>query len=458
VAAGRIVVAGLGPAGPELRTAQTNDAIARIPQRFQRTARHPGAVAGVVSFDSIYDGAPSLDVVYEAIVDALVAAAGEHDEVLYLVPGSPLVAERTVELLRARPGMELEILAALSFVDLAWAALGIDPITEGVSLIDGQRFVVDAAGRRGPFLVAQCDSSAVLSDIKLAIDAGPEVTVLHHLGLPDQRVERVAWIDLDRAVMPDHLTALFIPPLAAPIAGEVARFAELVRTLRERCPWDREQTHATLTRHLVEETYETLDAIAGLPESYPHLEEELGDLLFQVVFHATLAAEQGEFTLADVARGVHDKLVGRHPHVFGVVEADTTSQVVANWEQIKKAEKGRDSVMDGIPASLPALLYAYKVGRKAAAVGFDWAAGDVAGPMDKVTEELDELRADESTEELGDLLFAVVNVARHLDADPEAALRAATDKFRMRFQAMESLAASRGVPLSDDLWDEIKQA
>jgi tetrapyrrole methylase family protein/MazG family protein len=458
-----IVVAGLGPAGPSLRTKETDDAIASMAVRraegapciFQRTARHPGAVEGVPSFDHVYESAASMDDVYSTIVAALVDAANEHGEVLYLVPGSPLLAERTVELLRERRDVEVRVLPALSFADLAWGAAGVDPVAAGVTLIDGQQFAVDAAGRAGPFLVAQCDSHQVLSEIKLAVDDGPDVTVLHHLGLPDQLVEVVPWADLDRRVEPDHLTALYVPPLAAPVASEVARFAELVRTLRERCPWDREQTHETLTRHLVEETYETLDAISGLPDSYAHLEEELGDLLFQIVFHATLAAEAGEFTLADVARGIHDKLVGRHPHVFGQVEADTAAQVVTNWEQIKKAEKGRDSVMDGIPSSLPALLYAYKVGRKAAAVGFDWADRD--GPLDKVAEELDEVRADPSAEELGDLLFAAVNVARHLDVDPEAALRAATDKFRTRFVAMEAIAERRGVAVSDELWDEVKE-
>ena len=154
------------------------------------------------------------------------------------------------------------------------------------------------------------------------------------------------------------------------MAREVARFDELVHTLRARCPWDREQTHRTLTRHLLEETYEVLEAIEALPshpedveagEGFEHLEEELGDLLFQVVFHATLAAEEGHFTLADVARGIHDKLVHRHPHVFAGVRADTPDQVVSNLEQIKQAEKGRASLMYGIGDGLPSLLYAHKV-------------------------------------------------------------------------------------------------
>src|SRR5213079_2455750 len=150
--------------------------------------------------------------------------------------------------------------------------------------------------------------------------------------------------DLDRDIEPDHLTSLYLPALAPPVASEVARFAELVATLRLRCPWDREQTHQSLTRHLLEETYEVLEAIESLPEGVHHLEEELGDLLFQIVFHAALAAEEGAFTLADVARGIHDKLVHRHPHVFGDVAAHSADQVLANWEQIKQAEKGRASV------------------------------------------------------------------------------------------------------------------
>ena len=190
-------------------------------------------------------------------------------------------------------------------------------------------------------------------------------------------------------------------------------------------------------RSLIEETYEVLEAIDELdgPDGYAHLEEELGDLLFQVAFHAVLAAEQGQFDLGDVARGIHDKLFERHPHVFG-----RPGEPVPNWEEFKKSQKGRASVMDGVPGSLPSLLYAFKLQNKAASVGFDWK--NVAGAWPKIREELDELEAaldsetpDEQAlnDELGDVLFSVVNVARHLGIDPEAALRDAAAKFRKRF-------------------------
>ncbi|HZQ27631.1 MAG TPA: nucleoside triphosphate pyrophosphohydrolase, partial [Acidimicrobiales bacterium] len=388
----RVVVGGLGPAGPELLTEATRQAIEGIPVRFLRTRRHPAAsvVQDARSFDEIYESASSMDEVYRGIVDALVAAAAEHGEVLYLVPGSPAVAERSVELLRARDGVEVRSLPALSFLDLVWDRVGVDPLSAGVRVVDGHRFTVEGAGERGPLLVVQTDTRFVLSDIKLAVDQGPEVTVLQRLGLPDESVRQVAWADLDREVEPDHLTSVWIPRLAAPVGTELVRFWELVQLLRRQCPWDREQTHQSLTRHLLEETYETLEAIeSGDPA---HLEEELGDLLFQVFFHSALAAEEGEFTIADVARGIHDKLVLRHPHVFGEREAKTADQVMKSWEQIKKEEKGRESIMEGIPSALPSLLYAHKVQRKAASVGFDWPAVDDVYP--KVAEELDELRAD----------------------------------------------------------------
>jgi len=432
-----VVVVGLGPAGPDLLTVAAREAIEGVPVRFLRTERHPAAGAvralGATTFDGVYESASTLDDVYAGIVDALVEAASAESRVLYAVPGSPLVAERTVELLLADGRVGIEVVAGMSFLDLVWARLGVDPVAAGVRMVDGHRFAVEAAGERGPLLVAQCDSRAVLSDIKLAVD-GPvpkEVVVLQRLGLADEAVTAVAWDGLDRDIAPDHLTCLWVPELAAPVAGEVQRFAELVRTLRERCPWDREQTHVTLTRHLLEETYEVLDAIEVLGadgEGFEHLEEELGDVLFQVVFHATLAAEEGQFTLADVARRVHDKLVNRHPHVFGDVVADTAGQVMRNWEHIKQAEKATSSLMEGIPGHLPSLLYAHKVQRKAASVGI--VAHGVMPPAGT-----------------GEILFDVVNLAREAGEDPEAALRATAVAWRDRFVRMEGLAAARGVDL-----------
>ena len=387
----RVIVAGLGPAGSDLMTGAVRDAIEQTSRRFIRTRRHPAAVAvePAESFDDLYDQASSFEEVYRAIVDRLAAEARAGvGDVLYAVPGSPLVAERTVELLRAVPGLDLEVLVGLSFADLAWDRVGVDPLAAGVRLVDGRSFAVDAAGERGPLLVAQCDSAHVLSDIKLAALDAPDrsvagradekVIVLQRLGLLDERVFEVAWAELDHAVVPDHLTSLYIAEMGAPIAREVARFADLAGELRRRCPWDQEQTHQSLRGHLLEETYEVLESLDAVdPDSlsgYEELEEELGDLLYQIVFHSVLAAEAGQFTLADVARGIHDKLKSRHPHVFGPSDSDHAapdyaSQVLVNWEAIKREQKGRASVMDGIPPGLPALLFADKVIHKARSVG-----------------------------------------------------------------------------------------
>jgi tetrapyrrole methylase family protein/MazG family protein len=335
---GRVVVVGLGPGDADLMTVGTMEMIAAASHRFLRTHRHPAATAvpGAHSFDEVYESAASLDEVYETIVDRLVAAANDEGEILYAVPGSPAVAERTVELLRAAAGVDVQVLPALSFADLAWIRLGVDPVAEGVQLVDGHRFAVEAAGSAGPLLVGQCDSTLILSDIKLAAEGGA-VVVLQRLGLPDEAVLEVAWADLDRSFEPDHLTSLYVPSLAAPVAAELVALDEVTRTLRERCPWDVEQTHETLKRYVLEEAQEVAEAIdSGDPAK---LEEELGDLLYQVYFHATLGAEEGDYTLADVARGIREKLVRRHPHVFAGEHAETIADVGAIWERVKAEER-----------------------------------------------------------------------------------------------------------------------
>jgi tetrapyrrole methylase family protein / MazG family protein len=450
-------VVGLGPAGPAYLTSEVRQLMAGAGRTFLRTARHPAAegLSGVVALDHVYEAENTFDEVYAAIVEELVAAATAQapEPIVYAVPGSPLVAERTVELLRREPRVDLTVVPGLSFLDLAWQRLGIDPLGAGVRLVDAEQFALQTGNGRGPFLVAQCWSRELLSEIKLSPvydgeEPTPEVVLLHHLGLEDEQVVRVEWWDLDRVLAPDHLTSLYLPELSSrgELKDEMARLADLVETLRARCPWDRVQTHGSLMPHLLEESYEVLDALRELDlsaegdavaASGAHLEEELGDLLFQIVFHARLAEESGLFTLADVARGVHDKLVHRHPHVFGDAAATSAEKVVANWEEIKREEKGRASVTEGIPADLPALLLSTKLQRKALSVGLpglDGVAPDFEDsvraladrPVDPLSEQAEATTPDRSADAerlVGDILFEVANLARRLGVDPELALR-----------------------------------
>ncbi len=465
---GRLTIVGLGPAGPELITAETRDLLAGPAPVFVRTTRHPAAeglrIAG--SFDDAYETHGTFAQVYTAIAESLVSAANEHGHVVYAVPGSPVVAEHTVELLRNDTRVDVDVRPALSFADLAWVALGIDPMAAAVTIVDAHRFSADAAGRLGPLLVTQVHSADVLDDVLLAVDdVAPEtVTILKGLGTAEAQVQEVDWADLAASLQPDHLTSLWIPKLAEPVAAAFVEFDELVRRLRDECPWDRAQTHASLRGYLLEEAYEVLEAIDGVTadpdEHYVDLEEELGDLLFQVFFHSRLAAEEGRFTVADVARGIHDKLHARHPHVFGDADA---AETVANWELAKKVEKQRDSVLDGIPSALPALVHALKNQKRAASTGFS--GPDLNWALDDVAEELAEVTEDPSEHEIGDLLFAAVQVARMQGVDPEAALRGATGRFAERFRIVEATAEARGVALDTadqrtltELWEEAKRA
>ena len=304
----------------------------------------------------------------------------------------------------------------------------------------------------------------MLSDVKLALlerlPGEAPVTVLARLGLPDEAVTTVSLEDLDRVVEPDHLTSVYVevPPGGPGEAWE--RLVALIERLRAPggCPWDAEQTHHTLARHLVEEAYEVIEAIEALPATapapgpepvpegaYEHLEEELGDLACQVIFHATLAREAGAFTVTDVLSGIHDKLVRRHPHVFGDVAVSGADEVVANWEVIKREEKGRASLMDGVSRHLPSLLYAHKLYRKAASAGLTFGTAEEARRrVDAGLAALAQAPADEAERRLGEALAAVVHLARLAGIDGESALRGWAGRFKARFQALEALAAEQG--------------
>jgi MazG family protein len=250
-------------------------------------------------------------------------------------------------------------------------------------------------------------------------------------------------------------------------SSAVDRLLKIVAKLRSPsgCPWDREQTHQSLKPHLLEECYELIDAIDAGDDT--ELKEELGDLLLQVVLHSQMAAEENRFAMDDVANVIADKLVHRHPHVFGELRLQNSEAVLNQWDKIKRAEKiERSSALDGIPKGLPALARAQKIQEKAARIGFDW--NDAVGPIEKIREELREIEtAPESRleEEIGDLLFAVVNFARKKNLDAEQTLNRATAKFANRFRAMEQLAMERGLEIGslslgkmDELWETIKRA
>lgn len=240
---------------------------------------------------------------------------------------------------------------------------------------------------------------------------------------------------------------------------------EIVIRLRKECPWDREQTHESLRPALIEEAYETVEAIDS--RDYTELKKELGDLLLHIVFHAVLGTESGSFTLEDVIRGEIDKLVYRHPHVFGTTEVSGSEEVKKNWEQLKRQEKGRNSVLDGVPESMPALQRATRIQEKASKVGFDWS--EKSSVWKKVREEIEEYESEQDPikrqEEFGDLLFALVNAARHEHLDAETTLRQATKKFERRFRDVEKKVEATGRAMNsfsleelDAVWDEVKRS
>jgi tetrapyrrole methylase family protein / MazG family protein len=450
--AGTVTVVGLGPAGPEYLSAKTVGLL-ESGSAILRTRVHPAAApfAHLASYDDFYEAADDFESLYRAIVDDLVVRA-RSGPVVYAVPGSPLIAEHTVELLRADPRVEVLVEPALSFCDLAWAALGIDPIAHAVTVCD----LVDLLERRdlsGPLLIAQAWSDHLIAELIVQREwlsrSGPAtVTVLHHLGLDDELVCTVPFADLATVVDVDHLTSLYVESWNTPGSafGELMVLAE---RLRAECPWDQEQTHASLARHLLEEAYEALDALDALDTAEDpiaaaaHLEEELGDVLFQVCFHAVLGAEDGDFSAADIADAVRTKLISRHPHVFGDVVATTPDAVAANWETLKKAEKGRASVTEGIPQSLPALALMTKLQRKARALGMvQMSIEDALHSLDITlrviaTSDLEAAPTADNEELLGTMLDAICQIAVTCGADLEAALRVAAARERAAIIAFE---------------------
>jgi tetrapyrrole methylase family protein/MazG family protein len=504
---GVIVVVGLGPGRWEDLTIEANEVLLAGDAVVCRTLRHPTVEAlrahrpklTITSFDALYDEAASFDELYPAIVAQLfelVVAQGPSQPVLYAVPGHPLIGEESVRRLRAEAperGVAVRIIAGLSYLEPVCAALDLDPLQRDLQLVDATLLAeTPASALMGallptrPALIAQMYNRRLASAVKLSLmELYPEeweVVRVGWAGLPEEHVTRVPLYALDHDEHSDHLTTLYVPPLN-PL--DAARVPEGLRYITARlrgpggCPWDREQTHQSLRRYVLEEAYEVaevLDEWDGSRDVAEKLAEELGDLLLQVYLQAEIADEEDLFSLGDVYAHISMKLIRRHPHVFGDVTVRDAAHVLRNWEAIKRAEraaKGEEpevqSTLRGVPKSAPALSQAYELGRKAAAVGFDWP--DVSGMLAKVAEEAYELaeaaasrNAGEIEVELGDLFFALTRLADHLHVQPEDALHRANQRFRHRFEAMEARAQTEGrslesLSLEDWLtwWAEAKE-
>jgi len=472
-----ITIVGLGPGDPKYLTREAWDVLSAAGEVWLRTVHHP-TVAGLPahlslhSFDSLYESAKDFAAVYRAIAKEVLRLGRRSEGVIYAVPGHPLVGEASVQrILTAaqETGLPVHIVEGLSFVEPTLTALGIDAL-EGLQVCDG----IELAARHHPplnpdlpALVGQVYSRALAADVKLTLmnqypDEHP-VALVHAAGTAEERVVRLPLYQLDRQDVA-HLTTLYVPPLPGVTSFEGLQ--ETVAHLRapDGCPWDRRQTHESLRAGLLEEAYEAVAAIdAGDMDA---LQEELGDLLLQVLLQTQIATEEEDFRMADVITAIDAKLKHRHPHVWGGVEVNSTDEVLVRWERLKQEEKGeRTSLLDGVPRALPALLQAHLYGERAARVGFDWENAEQVAQ--KVREEIAELEAASTPEaveaEVGDLLFAVANWARHMGVDPEAALRQANERFARRFRAMETLARERGLDLTamtidemETLWQEVK--
>ena len=457
-----IKVVGMGPAGRDMISEGSLKAIFMAKKVVFRTLVHPGAQqlslevkgAGIdtLSFDPLYQKALGFDELYSEMVDQLVSMASRIDDgyLCYVVPGSASVAESSVKGLRGQSGITLEVLPAISFLDLAFGALGIDPI-DGFRLVDALDLLSAPNLLADRTLVGQVYSEEIFRDLVSLLDENcpdSKVVYLYHLGLPDELVKELDLSTFDPSLpKADHLTSLYLSGIKTD-QESIGELWEVIKTLRSKCPWDREQTHESLSRHLLEESYEALEALDALSDSdvsqaeaMAHFEEELGDLLIQVLFHSNLAREEGFFSLGDLGDVVKQKLIVRHPHVFGTLEVSRAEEVVSNWEKIKMKEKGRSSVLEGIPRALPALAYCQKVIKKASQLGSSL-PGDQA-LLDSIQQALALIATDEGSRVKGaaEVLFLTTALLISTNTDPEAILRKRVDTLVTSIQETEKAAS-----------------
>ncbi|MFD1926705.1 nucleoside triphosphate pyrophosphohydrolase [Sporosarcina siberiensis] len=440
-----------------------------------RTDQHPVIAElraeGVLisSFDEVYEENDSFQKVYEEIVEKLVVLSAEK-QVTYVVPGHPLVAEQTVQLLieKERMGLiELEIIGGNSFLDPMFAALRIDPI-EGFQLLDGTDMKRDDVNMTQHVLVGQVYDSFIASEVKLSLMEkyayDHPITIVTAAGSSFEKVHTVPLFEIDRVAEIDNLTTVYVPPVKE-LEGRLkdwSTFRAIIAALRapDGCPWDREQTHSSLKKYMIEEAHELIEAIVS--EDEDAIIEELGDVLLQVFLHSQIGEDDGYFSMEDVLQTLGAKMIRRHPHVFGDVTVANSDEVLQNWQTIKSEDKVQsDSLLDGQSRPMSSLLTSLNYQKEAAKVGFDWPT--IEGAFDKFAEEWKEFQhevdsgsVERQLDELGDVLFTVVNIARFLKLSPEEAMMHANQKFKKRFSFVEESVMKQRGDFSDYTLDELE--
>ena len=473
-----IKIVGLGPGAKEALTIGTVSELENNKNIFLRTEKHPTVdylkEKGIKfdTYDNVYESIGSFDEVYSNIASDLIKKHNDFGGIVYAVPGHPLVAEKSVfnliELCKSH-NIEYEIMPAVSFIDAMIESLRIDPI-EGLKIIDAFDIGNQILDKRIGTIITQVYNKLIASEVKLKLlDQYNDETEIYYVraaGIKEQEsIRKIPLFELDMQEDIDYLTSIYIPK-DLKNKRDFNDLLEIIEILRgeDGCPWDREQTHKSLEKALIEESYEVIDAIEQDDDN--SLIEELGDVLLQVVFHASIGKDDGYFDISDVIEGICNKMISRHPHVFkNSNELNSPEEVLVKWDELKKVEKGYNSIteeMKGITKGLPSLLRAHKIQEKAKKVGFDF--NDVSFAINKIKEELEEVidvynteNVEKIKEEIGDLLFSCVNVSRFLNVDEEIALNYTIDKFIKRFSYIESIAKEKNIELTNMNIDEMNK-
>ncbi len=477
-------IIGLGPGDPKALTIGVLDELKTNKNIYFRTEKHPTVEflkeqeVKFKTYDHAYEMFDSFDKVYEYIAEDIIKNLKTGKEIIYGVPGHPLVAERSVlnviELCKGN-NIEYRLYPAVSFIDAIMEGLKIDPI-EGVKIIDAFDINNQIMDKRIGCIITQVYNKFIASEVKIKLLEGynedTEIFFIRAAGIEGlESIRKIPLYELDWQDDIDYLTSIYIPK-DLNNKKDFYDFVDLVDTLRGKdgCPWDREQTHESIGKNIIEESFEVLDAIEKQDDN--SLIEELGDVLLQIVFHSSIGKEDGYFDINDIIQGIYNKMVYRHPHVFKDDKAKTSEDVLDNWDNLKQKEKGISTLteeMNTIANALPALIIASKVQNKARKVGFDF--DNVSDIMKKIEEELNEVRDVYKSQnkvriedEIGDLLFSCVNLARFLETDSEVALRKTIEKFIKRFSYIEKKTLNENKSLKDldleqmnILWNEAKE-